>query len=208
MHVFFNILEIYVHIWRYTVYARICMYMHVYRHICMYVAPSGCTIWLWHRICTYMHVFDSIYMYMPYMHVYSIIIMQICWKGFHTAARKRRQIPLQNTSRQRFGRVLPSMNMYVYARICTYINVYVCICMYMYVYDVYACILDVYACISSYDPLNWCHLPKTHSLWTAASWPHSGHPKASGHAFFSVVGDTFADPILRTPPLSTRPVPL
>ena len=47
---------------------------------------------------------------------------QIWWTGFHTAARKRRHIPLQNTSRQRFGDVLPSMNMYVYARICTYIS--------------------------------------------------------------------------------------
>ena len=78
---------------------------------------------------------------------------QIWWTGFHTAARKRRHIPLQNTSRQRFGDVLPSMNMYVYARICTYMNVYVSICMYVYVYDVYACILHVYACIFSYDPL-------------------------------------------------------
>ncbi len=42
----------------------------------------------------------------------------------------------------------------------------------------------------------------------AASGPHSGHPRASEHAFFPVVGDTFAHPILRTPHLRTRPVPL
>ena len=91
--------------------------------------------------------------------------------------------------------------MHVYAHINTYMNVYQCICMYMYVCDVYACILHVYACIFSCDPLkhgSLCQFPKTHSLWTAASGPHSGHPKASGHAFFSVVGDTFAHPILRT----------
>ena len=81
--------------------------------------------------------------------------------------------------------------------------VYASICMYMYVCDVYACILHVYACIFCYDPLkhgSWCQFPKTHSLWTAASGPHSGHPRASGHAIFSVVGDTFAHPILRTHP--------
>ncbi len=82
--------------------------------------------------------------------------------------------------------------------------------MYVYVYDVYARTMHVYACIFSYDPLKHgsrCQIPKTHSLWTAASGPHSGHPRASGHAFFSVVGDTFAHPILPPPPLRTRPVP-
>ena len=111
--------------------------------------------------------------------------------------------------------------MIVYARICTYMYVYsnmiriyghirteivyVRICMYVYVYDVYARTMHVYACIFSYDPLkhgSWCQIPKTHSLWTAASGPHSGHTRASGHAFFSVVGDTFAHPILRAPPPS------
>jgi len=107
--------------------------------------------------------------------------------------------------------------MIVYARICTYLYVYsnmirlyghirteivyVRICMYVYVYDVYARTMHVYACIFSYDPLkhgSWCQIPKTHSLWMAASGPHSGHPRASEHSFFSVIGETFAHPILHT----------